>query len=178
MCFSGLPNRAGNRGRFSSPNMFPMQTVTGCPSWPVTQNQVYLKAYRPARGPHTVLPLSVWLCCRCWQAQSIVPSLTCICWIINSSDLSRINQKVKGILCWKQQISPSHHSSSLGSICNFRSKGEKIQTPTEQQVPGALRLKKAHYKEILKHYCLHCAYCLLHCPPVVTHWIKITDGIS
>lgn len=54
-----------------------MQTVTGCSKWPITQTQVYLKAYHPARDPHTMLLLSAWLCCRYWHPQ---PKATFICW--------------------------------------------------------------------------------------------------
>lgn len=113
VCFSGVPSRAGNQGWFSGLNMFPMQTVTECPQWPITQTQVYLGAYHPARGPHTVLPLSAWLCCRYWHSQSIATSRAFICWLINSSHLSDISERGRATRTKRESVLKKTTDSAL-----------------------------------------------------------------
>lgn len=101
--------------------MFPTQTVMGGSSWPVTQTWIYLKAYPLACGPHTVLPLSVWLWCRYWSSPSSTASSGFICWIINSSGLSRktgnwkgkSNDKTQGAAERSRLDSPTYYDTSV-----------------------------------------------------------------
>ena len=70
--------------------------------WPVTQTGVYLAAYHPARGPHTVLPLSAWLWCRYWQSQSIVTSPHI--YLLAHKLLRLVTHKLRGEGEWKERV--------------------------------------------------------------------------